>query len=128
VTSVLENNALAEKTITTRHGTFTIYIGKVEARKDGNEVHVRWLVRHNAYAIEQIRVLEWHNSFLAACGYRPEVELLHENVAQSLIAHVEVDYDKEADETLINFGFDGNQRHHKVVCWDEVNQTFDQHP
>jgi hypothetical protein len=128
MTSILEHNALAEKSYDNAHGTFTVYIGRVVAHRDGAEVHVTWSVRHNTHAAEQTFVLEAHDPFLEACDYSPEADFSPELVANRLTEQVEVDFDKHANETLISLGFGGNMLHPRAFCWDQADKRFDQHP
>jgi hypothetical protein len=121
--SVLEYAALAEGVLESPHGTFSIYIGKVEVHKDGAEVHITWSVRHNTHTAEQTFILERHDPFLQSCeGGAAEV------VARKLVDQAEVEYDQHNNETLISLGFDGNMLHPRAFCWNQENQFFDQRP
>lgn len=126
MTTVIDNNALAEKTVSNQHGTFTVCILSVERQKSDREIHVDWSVRHNAHAVRQKVVLERHEPFLDDCGVWPGEEFLPNRLASKLTAHLEVEFDKDSQETTFTFECYGCLLDPQVICWNEDNKLFDQ--
>ena len=122
--SLHDKVSLAERTVSSAHGEFTVSIDMIKIHRAGLDVEVKWSIRHGDRQEEQVFTMQWCDPLLKQCGYTHEKqELDQESFAETLVATLEVDFDRDQNQTdfcLSEKGFDICEPIH----WSEACKCF----
>ncbi len=123
--SIHAKSSLAEVIKNLIYGEFKILINEIKIHRHGLELHITWTVEHDGESESKTSVMSWGEPLLQRFGYyHQNKDFNAERFAETLIATLDIEHEKESQQLVFSFMQDGEDILLDYMRWSNEHNCF----